>query len=130
MSIRKKGAVYSVVALMLCVAVYLNWSYNRDAEGYSSAPELESGKMLGEAQLVDGNTGDDTSSAVSGDYFSEARLSRQKARDEAVGILNKTIENQQTDEVAGSVGRTGDGGNGTVGRKGIADRKPDNRQGI
>ncbi len=100
MSIRKKGAVYSVVALMLCVAVYLNWSYNRDAEGYSSAPELESGKMLGEAQLVDGNTGDDTSSAVSGDYFSEARLSRQKARDEAVGILNKTIENQQTDEVA------------------------------
>lgn len=99
MSIRKKGAVYSVVALMLCVAVYLNWSYNRDEGGYSSASELESGKMLGEAQLVDGDARDDTS-AVSGDYFSEARLSRQKARDEAVGILNKTIENQQTDEAA------------------------------
>ena len=26
-SMRKRGAVYGVIGLMLCVAVYLNWSY-------------------------------------------------------------------------------------------------------
>ncbi len=25
--IKKRGAVYGVIALLLCVAVYLNWSY-------------------------------------------------------------------------------------------------------
>ena len=26
-SLRKRGAVYGVIGLMLCVAVYLDWSY-------------------------------------------------------------------------------------------------------
>ena len=25
--IKKRGAIYGVIALMLCIAVYLNWSY-------------------------------------------------------------------------------------------------------
>ena len=33
-------------------------------------------------------------------YFAEARLSRQKARDEAVSILNVTVENESADEDA------------------------------
>ena len=42
MSMKKRGAVYSVVALMLCVAVYLNWSYNRqEEEGYQSVAEFK-----------------------------------------------------------------------------------------
>ena len=54
MSFKKKSAVYSVAALMLCVAVYLNWSYNKTDDGeYSSAAEFENAKMLGEAALVD-----------------------------------------------------------------------------
>ncbi|MEA4921336.1 MAG: SpoIIIAH-like family protein [Clostridiaceae bacterium] len=100
MALKKKGAVYSVVALMLCVAVYLNWSYNRDDEGYSSVADFEKGKMLGEATLVDGETDTGDTQQVSGDYFSEARLSRQKARDEAVSILNTTIENKSAGDEA------------------------------
>ncbi len=98
---RKKGAVYSVVALMLCVAVYLNWSYNKGNE-YNSVSDFESGKILGEAQLVDGSelSQETSGSAVSDDYFSEARLSRQQARDEAVNILNATVDNQNTDKTA------------------------------
>ena len=39
----------------------------------------------------------------SGDYFAEARLSRQKARDEAVSILNVTVENQNAADDAKQV---------------------------
>ena len=95
MSFKKKSAVYSVAALMLCVAVYLNWSYNKTDDGeYSSAAEFENAKMLGEAALVDSSQ---ETKETSGDYFAEARLSRQQARDEAVSILNETIEKSETD---------------------------------
>lgn len=105
---KKKGAVYSVVALMLCMAVYLNWSYNRGTseEGFETMEEFETSKMLGEAALVDGNASGeveqtaDTLSGITEDYFSEARLSRQQARDEAVSILNTTVENEAAGEEA------------------------------
>ncbi len=99
MSMKRRGAVYSVVALMLCAAVYLNWSYNRrQEEGFSSVAEFNESKMLGEAALVD-SVG---TSQPAGDYFSEARLSRQQARDEAVSILNTTIDNELAGEQAAS----------------------------
>ncbi len=115
---KKKGAIYSVIALMLCVAVYLNWSYNKTDDDFSAASNTDDGKILGQAQLVDGvatgetdnqtgEEGDDaqqtsgsTASGGGDDYFAQARLSRQKARDEAVSILNVTVENQNADEEA------------------------------
>lgn len=114
---KKKGAIYSVIALMLCVAVYLNWSYNKTDDDFSAASNTDDGKILGQAQLVDGvatgeaDTGADEegdaqetigSTATGGgdDYFAQARLSRQKARDEAVSILNVTVENQNADAEA------------------------------
>ena len=98
MALKKRGAVYSVIALMLCVAVYLNWSYNKkDDENYSAASATEDAKILGEAKLVDASgatNGDKTAAATKGtDYFSTARLSRQQARDEAVTIFNATVDN-------------------------------------
>lgn len=108
---KKKGAIYSVIALMLCVAVYLNWSYNRGEEDFSAASNTDDSKILGQAQLVDGvaqtddqsQTADAQESSGFNDgssddsYFAEARLSRQKARDEAVSILNVTVENESAD---------------------------------
>lgn len=39
MVIKRKSAIYSVIALMLCVAVYLNWSYQRaEKEGGQCKP--------------------------------------------------------------------------------------------
>ena len=111
---KKKGAIYSVIALMLCVAVYLNWSYNRGDDDFSAASNTDDSKILGQAQLVDGVAQTDEqgktedaqeSSGVNNgssedSYFAEARLSRQKARDEAVSILNVTVENESADEDA------------------------------
>lgn len=105
---KKRGAIYSVVALMLCLAVYLNWQYTSGAaggDGYEAH-----GKVLGESVLVDGQSGTNgeagktdgsgQEAAGTGDYFSQARLSRQKARDEAINILNSTVENESTTEDA------------------------------
>lgn len=109
MVIKRKSAVYSVIALMLCVAVYLNWSYQREDEDGKAGQvgEIENNKILGESQLVDkteptaakdGEEGAQSTGATqSSDYFSQARLSRQKARDEAVSIFKQTSENQNAD---------------------------------
>ena len=97
--LKKRGAIYSVIALMLCAAVYLNWSYNQnnpeDGDAMQAGTHTVNGGLLGESLLVNGEIAE---SEI--DYFADARLSRQKARDEAVSILNTTIENKQADEQA------------------------------
>lgn len=113
MVIKRKSAVYSVIALMLCVAAYLNWSYQRGDQQINETGDFEDPKILGESQLVDKTepgqseaagldqtldpAGGQTAAAAS-DYFSQARLSRQKARDEAVSIFKQTSENQNADQ--------------------------------
>ena len=111
MVVKRKSAVYSVIALMLCMAVYLNWSYtkNQPDSEYSQAGEFEDGKVLGETTLVDGAEEEKAAltakdnpniSPVPSDYFSEAKLARQQARDESVSILSQTVENEQSSEEA------------------------------
>ncbi|MBQ7624999.1 MAG: SpoIIIAH-like family protein [Clostridia bacterium] len=92
---KKRGAIYSVIALMLCAAVYLNWNYsknNPEGEGQTVSNDYTSGAGLLEDPLI--VSGSETQK----NYFAEARLSRQKARDEAVNILNSTIESVGADE--------------------------------
>ena len=97
--LKKRGAIYSVIALMLCAAVYLNWSYNQnnseDGNDAQVGTHTVNGGLLGESLLVSGEIAESKL-----DYFADARLSRQKARDEAVSILNSTIENEKSDEQA------------------------------
>ncbi len=106
---KKRGAIYSVVALMLCVAVYLNWYYTDGAEDYGAATDHQAdGKVLGESVLVDQVQSDPAQleTTGAGEYFSQARLSRQQARDEAVGILTKTAENASASEEARTAANT------------------------
>ena len=107
---KRRGAIYSVVALMLCVAVYLNWYYNKTDEDYGSATDYQAdGKVLGESILVNGTESGESEplAAAGGEYFAQARLSRQQARDEAVGILSKTAENESATEEARAAASTG-----------------------
>lgn len=104
MIIKKRSALIGVVALLLCVAVYLNWSY-RNPSGSEDVQVLNgdsrelAAKTLGEAQLVDGAAGGIEESGLSVsdtvEYFSEAKLSRQKALDEAVSILKSSAESTE-----------------------------------
>nr|WP_297175984.1 SpoIIIAH-like family protein [uncultured Agathobaculum sp.] len=85
--IKKRGAVYGVIALLLCAAVYLNWSY-------VDAPE--------ELLAADGASPDSADTAAEGgeDYFAASRLSREQARDEAVSTLRELSESEDADQTA------------------------------
>lgn len=116
-SIRKRGAVYGVIGLMLCVAVYLNWSYFQTPEDLLAADQAleDSGAVYGAVTAVDseqdtgdaagdtaGDKADDSvqqTDAVS-DYFAQARLSRQNARDEALTMLKETVADENADDDA------------------------------
>ena len=114
LGIRKNSAVVAVITLLLVVAVYLNWSYSRDfdpddtgaALATTSAEEnaaltAEGAETLSDAKRFADNewtlqTEKDTaapSGAVTqlSEYFSNARLSRQQSKDEALNILQTTL---------------------------------------
>ena len=89
--IKKRGAVYGVIALLLCTAAYLNWSY-------VDAPE----ELLA-AQQTDADTAAQTDAAADtpeSDYFASSRLTRTQARDEAVSTLKELSESDTADQTA------------------------------
>ncbi len=81
--IKKKHIAVASMVLMLSGAVYINYLYAAgNIESFT-----ETGKNYGDSILVDGNADEKITDVAA--YFSEARVSRQKSRDEAVA----TIEN-------------------------------------
>ena len=115
MKLWKRNAVVAAIVLFVCVAVYLNWSYNKDT--------ADAGKVLGQAALVGGQTNDPLLAGNSGGaspapsgtpapgesagpapeaqksgYFASARLNRQQARDSALSILQQTAESADADQ--------------------------------
>ena len=90
--IKKRGAVYGVIALLLCVAVYLVWCYVGAPDELLVAEQTDPDSA---------ETGADASgTAESGDYFASSRLSREQARDEAVSTLKELSESEQADQTA------------------------------
>ena len=101
----KRNAVVAAIALFVCAAVYLNWSYEQEAAGKTLG---ESTLVGSEDPLLNGTSGSSSSGteggsqtegetqseagssqtgAASSDYFSTARLNRQQSRDSARALL-------------------------------------------
>lgn len=104
MKLWKRNTVVAAVVLFVCMAVYLNWSYQQ-----SPTEELGVGKILGEAALVAGQKQDDPVLAEDGisvgeatasqsDYFAAARLNRQQARDSALSLLRQAASEEGVDQ--------------------------------
>lgn len=89
--IKKRGAVYGVIALLLCVAVYLNWSYVGAPDELLVAEQTDPDSA---------ETGADALGTAEDDYFASSRLSREQARDEAVSTLKELSESEQADQTA------------------------------
>ncbi len=87
--IKKRGAVYGVIALLLCVAVYLNWSYVGAPDELPAAEQTDAQNGVGGA-----------ANPAATDYFATSRLSREQARDEAVSTLREVSESEQADQTA------------------------------
>ena len=86
--IKKRGAIYGVIALLLCVAVYLNWSY------VDTPDELLAADQTNPDSTETSGTKEDK------DYFAASRLSREQARDEAVSTLKELSESETADQTA------------------------------
>ena len=114
MKILRRNAIIIAVILFVCAAVYLNWAYNRQeaeleegaASGQSSAAVLaDAGDGLGyEAPAAPAAAA--PAPAASGvvpevaDYFTSARLNRQKARDSAISTLREAAETESASQEA------------------------------
>lgn len=97
--VKKRGAVYGVIALLLCVAVYLNWSYVQAPEDLLSTGSADGGAA--DTTDVNAPTENGAEEAVSsGDYFAASRLNREQARDEAVSTLKELSESGEADQAA------------------------------
>ena len=103
----KRNIVAATVLLFVCGAVYLNWKY---ASSVADPAADQSGKVLGQSTLVNGDNGGETetegenintegdSASTSGDYFATARLTRQQARDNAIALLREAAESESADK--------------------------------
>lgn len=123
MVFKKKEIIAASLVVLIGVAGYLNWSYQDTIRVQDGESYIETGKKLGEAQLVnaDGeveetdeenaeetsgeNTeeaqeeAEQTSEAAGGaDYFEQAKLNKESSRSKSLEILNKTAENESFDE--------------------------------
>ena len=104
MKLLKRNAVILTIVMFLCVAVYLNWSYgNKEEEAASGVGDESEQALLEEYGNAEEEMNlfydaqDDVQSASEpysdvSEYFATARLTRQQARDSAIGILQEATE--------------------------------------
>jgi stage III sporulation protein AH len=85
MIIRKKQIILTSLVMILAIAIYLNWQFSQGGDGLSVSDTLDSVKNYGEAQLV----------SATANYFSEATVNRQKARDQAIESLSKLLKDSK-----------------------------------
>lgn len=121
MSVWKRNAVVVAIVLFVGAAVYLNWSYSKEAA--DGGKDGEGGKLLGQTTLVNGEEGGNgtagkpgatdpgaqasadpsaspsqTPGTVSTGYFASARLNRQQARDSALALLQQAAADENAQQ--------------------------------
>ncbi|HIT17991.1 MAG TPA: SpoIIIAH-like family protein [Candidatus Fimivivens faecavium] len=87
MIVGKRQIVLAALVLCLSIAVYLNWQYSDVNHDLLLTNKTEEVKNYGDAQYVE-NIDEGQSAA----FFAEAKLTRQKSRDEAVETMKSLIE--------------------------------------
>ncbi len=95
MVLNKKHIILAALVLALGVAVYLNFVF-ADKNKLVEQGGLPADKNYGDAELVNdkdgengGETGEEGQTVSASSYFEEARLSRTRARDEAIATLQQ-----------------------------------------
>lgn len=101
----KKQLVMAGLIAALGAAVWLNMEYSSGAGGFLKTGETSSAvKNLGDTKYVmtESDPSAAETAAAAADYFTSARADREKARNEAVTLLEETTENTSADEKAKS----------------------------
>ena len=89
----KRNITIAAALILVCGAVYLNWSYNAQF-GKSDPERVKAEDAAAEAASIVPDTAVEASTDAQpvSDYFAQARLARQKSRDEAVSLLESAAE--------------------------------------
>ena len=101
MHVWKRNLVAVAVLVTVCAGIYVNWLYTEDKAVSNLEETLNADKIMASDTLVmsDGSIlPSDTEEAVSSDYFAAVRLSRQQARDSAVGLLQEAMAYDKAEE--------------------------------
>ena len=85
----KRNLVAAAVLVTVCAGIYVNWLYTEDQATADLTDTLNAEKLLSEDTLVMGENSLVDNNIT--DYFSAVRLSRQQARDSAVGLLQEAM---------------------------------------
>lgn len=91
--IGKKQLLSISLIIALGLSVYVNWYYTNNNNDISQ-PETSEYHNLGEAQLVNSNNMTENKT----DYFSQAKINRDKAHDESIQNLENIILNKENDD--------------------------------
>lgn len=87
----KRNITIASVLLLVCAAVYLNWSYNNKwGEADSAMVKAEDAAMKAADEAYKASN---TKGSSSG-YFAEARLNRQVSREEAMKLLEEAVKKE------------------------------------
>ena len=90
--IGKKQLLSLSLVAALGLSLYVNWYYTNNFND-TTAPETSEYHNLGDAQLVNS----DNIASNKSEYFTEAKLNREKAHDESVKKLEDIISNNEND---------------------------------
>ena len=95
--IGKRNIIIASSVLLIATAVLLNWILfsNANKDGYDGYDQ-PSGNISGDLNNSTGDTAAGSNSANT--YFSATQINRQKARDEALEVLQAVVENVDADE--------------------------------
>ena len=104
----KRHLVIAGTVLLIGAAVVINWLLFSGTEptggydGYQSASDLitshGSAQQEQSAGSTDGNQTQDEAKDVSDNYFASTQVSRQRARDEAIEVLQGVVDNERSDD--------------------------------
>ena len=89
----KKNLVAAGILVTVCCGIYLNWIGGGGTDTKDLAETLNSDKLMNDSLLVMGDQAEALPPEENNitDYFAAVRLSRQKARDSAVTLLQEAM---------------------------------------
>lgn len=89
----KKNMVAAAVLVTVCAGIYVNWLYTEDAATGNLVDTLDAQKVLSDDTLIleDSALVSAELDSTASDYFAAVRLSRQEARDSAIGLLQEAM---------------------------------------
>lgn len=98
MKVWKKNVVAAAILVAVCGGIYINWLYTEDQAVASLTDTLDESKLMSSDMLVLNDSLPLESENTMSEYFAAVRLSRQEARDSAVGLLQEAMAYSDSEE--------------------------------